>query len=93
MLSRLERRVVNTPDRNPTLLLTIHKLPHILNESMDNSERMSCSDPSLILRQPVKPFQHCFDILLLEEFLDKFNCVAMGKVKHRRVRTHVIVAA
>ena len=60
---------------------------------MDNSERMSCSDPSLILRQPVKPFQHRFDVLLLEEFLDRFNCVVISKVKHRRDQTHLTVAA
>ena len=93
MLSRLERRVVNTADLNQSLFFTIHELPHILDESMDNSERMSCSDPSFVLRKPVKPFQHCFDVLLLEIFLDKFNCVVMSKVKCCRDRTHLILAA
>jgi len=55
MLSRLERRVFNTADRNPSSLLTIHELPHILGESVDNSESMSCSSPGLILRQSVEP--------------------------------------
>ena len=93
MLSRLERRVVNTANLNRSLLFTVHELPHILDESMDNSERMSRSNPNLVLRQPVKPIQHCFDVLLLEIFLGKFNCVVMSKVKHRRDQTHLIVAA
>ena len=79
MLFRLERRVVNTADRNQSLFLTIHELPHILDESMDNSKSMSCGNPSLVLRQPVEPFQHCFDVPLLEIFLDKFNYVVMSE--------------
>ena len=42
-------------DHNRNLLLTIHELLHILDESMDNSERMSCSSPGLVLRQSVEP--------------------------------------
>ena len=79
MLSRLEGRVVNTADRNRSLLLTIHELPHILDESMDNSKSMSCGNPSLVLRQPVEPFQHCFDVPLLEVFLDRFDCAVMSQ--------------
>jgi len=93
MLSRLERRVFNTADHNPSSLLTIHELPHILGESVDNGERMSCSSPGLVLRQSVEPLQHCLDVLLLEEFLYKFDYVVLSNVKRRRERTHLIVAA
>jgi len=93
MLARLERRVFITADTNPSALLTIHELPHILDESVDNSERLSCSSPDLVLRQSVKPVQDSLDVLLLEKFLHKFDCVLLSKVKRRRERTHLIVAA
>ena len=93
MLFRLERRIFITADHNPSSLLTIHELLHILDKSVDNSEHMSCSSPSLVLRQSVKPLQRCLDVLLLEKFLDKFDCVVLSKVKRRRERTYLIVAA
>ena len=93
MLSHLERRVFNTADHNLGSLLTIHELPHILDESVDDSECMSCSSPDLILSQPVKPLKDGLDVLLLEKFLYKFDCVVLSKVKRRRERTHLIVAA
>jgi len=93
MLSRLERRVFNTVDNDPRSLLTIHELPHILDEPVDNSERMSRSSPGLVLRQPVKPLQHCLDVLLLEKFVYDFDCVVLSKVRHRQEQTHLIVAA
>jgi len=80
-------------DHNPSALLTIHELPHILDQSVDNRERLSCSSPDLVLRQSVKPVQDCLDVLLLEKFLHKFDCVLLSKVKRRRERTHLIVAA
>jgi len=87
------KSIQETPDYDPSWLLTIHELPHILDESMDNSERMSCSSTGLVLRQPVKPLQHCLDVLLLEKYLYKFDCVVLSKEKRRRERTHLIVAA
>ena len=93
MLPRLERRVFNTAGHNPSALLTIHELPHILDESVDNSERLSCSSPDLVLRQSVKPVQDSLDVLLLEKFLHKSDCVLLSKVKRRRERTHLIVVA
>jgi len=93
MLSHLERKVFNTADRNQSSLLTIHDVPHILYESVDNSESMSCSSPGLVLRQSVKPLQHCLNVLLLEECIYGFDCVVLRKVKHRRDQTHLIVAA
>jgi len=93
MLSRLERSVFNTADPNPSTFLTIHELPHILDESVDNSERLSCSTSDLVLRQTVKPVQDRLDILLLEKFLHKSDCALLSKVKRRREQTHSIVAA
>jgi len=81
------------PDYQSSSLLTIHELPHVLDESVDNSERMSCSVLGLVSRQSVKPLQDCLDVPLLEKFLYKFDCVVLSKVKSRRERTHVVVAA
>ena len=84
---------INTVDHNPSAFLTMHELPHILDESVNNSERLSCSSPGLVFRQSVKPTKDCLDVLLLEKSLHKFDCVLLSKVKHRRERTHLIVAA
>ena len=92
MLSHLEKRVFNIANHNPSALLTIHEHPHILDESVDNGERMSCSSPGLVLRQSVKPLEDCPDVLLFEKFLYEFDCVLLGKVKRRRERTHLNVA-
>jgi len=88
-----ENSVQETPDYNASSLLTIHEHSHVLDESVDNSERMSCSSLGLVSRQSVKALQDCFDVLLLENFLYKFDCVVLSKVKRQRERTHLIVAA
>ena len=88
-----QKSIQETPDYNPCSLLTIHKFPHILEESVDNSERRSCSGLSLVLRQSVKPLQYCFDVPLLEKVLYKFDCVVLSNVRCQRERTHLIVAA
>jgi len=80
MLSRLERGLFVMVDRNPSSLLTIHEHPHILDEAVDNSERMSYGSPGLVMRQSVKPLQDCLDILLLDKFLYRFDCVVLSKV-------------
>ena len=81
MLSRLERRVTNTADHNRSSLLTIHELLHILDESVDNSERVSCSGLGLVLRQSVKSLEDYLDVFLLEESLYKLDCVVLSKRK------------
>ena len=91
MLSRLERRVFNTTDHNRSSLLTIHELLHILDESVDNSERMSCSGLGFVLRQSVKSLQDCLDVFLVEESLYKLDCVVLSNVKRQREWTHLIV--
>ena len=88
-----EKSIQETPDYNPSSLLTIHKLSHVLDESVDNSERMSCSSLGLVSRQSVKPPQDGFDVLLLEKFLHTLDFVVLSKVKRRRERTHLVVAA
>jgi len=81
------------PDYKPSSLLTANELPHILDESVDNRESMSCSSPSLVLCQSAKPLQHCLNVLLLDKLLYKFDCVVLSNVKHRQERAHLIVAA
>ncbi len=88
-----EKSIQYTPDYQSSSLPTIHELPHVLDESVDNSERMSCSSLGLVSRQPVKPLQDCLDVLLLEKILYKFDCVVLSKVKRRGKRTHVVVAS
>ena len=88
-----EKSIQETSDYKPSGLLTIHELLHIREVSVDNSGRMSCSRPGLVLRQSVKPRKYCLDALLLEKFLYKFDCMVLSKVKRRRGRTHLIAAA
>jgi len=88
-----EKGIQEMPDYKPSSLLTIHELPHVLGESVDNSERMGCSSLSLVSSQSVKPLEDCLDVFLLEKFLHKFDYVVLSKVKRRRERTHLIVAA
>ena len=80
-------------NHNLSSFLTIDELLHILDESVDNSERMTCSGLGLVSRQSVKPLEDCLDVLLLEEFIYKFDCVVLRKVKRRRERTHLNFAA
>ena len=62
-----EKNFQKTPDYKVSSLLTIYELLHILDEPVDNSERMSCSSAGLVLRQSVEPLQDCLDVLLLEK--------------------------
>jgi len=78
-----ERSIQETPDYKASSLLTIHEPPHVLGESVDNSERMSCSILGLVSSQSVKPLEDCLDVPLLEKFLHKFDCVVLSKEKCR----------
>jgi len=71
----------NTADYKykPHSWLTIHEPPHILDQSVNNSECLSCGSPSLVLRESVEPLQHCLDVLLLEKPLYKLDCAALSK--------------
>jgi len=88
-----EKSIQETSDYKPSGLLTIHELLHIRDESVDNTGRTSCSSPGLVLRQSVKPLKYCIDALLLEKFFYQFYCMMLSKVRHRRGRAHLIVAA
>ena len=58
--------------------LTIHYHSHILYKAVDDLERLRCSYPSLILSESVKPLEHCLDVLLSEQLLNKFFCVPLS---------------
>jgi hypothetical protein len=88
-----EKSIQEMPDYKPSSLFTIHELPHVLDESVDNSEGMSHSSLGLVSCQPVKPLQDCLDVLLLEKFLYEFDCVVVSKLKLRGEGTHLIVVA
>ena len=75
-----EKSIQEMPDYKPSSLLTIYELLHVLDESVDNSEGMSCSILGLLSCQPVKPLQDCRDVLLLEKFRYEFDCVVVRKV-------------
>lgn len=59
---------------------TSHEFLHILQESVDDTESLSCSDLMLVLRESVQPLENWRDILMLEKFLYIFDCVALSKV-------------
>jgi len=81
MLRRLEERIVNKERISSREdLLTVHHHAHILDETVKNLERLCCRSPSLILRESAQPQQDRFHVLLSENFLDKFDCVAVSKV-------------
>jgi hypothetical protein len=75
--------------------LTLHELPHVLNETVDDLESLGCGSPNLILRESVQPLQDRLDVLLPEKFLYKFDFVVLSKVSRpsQREHTHSIVAA
>jgi hypothetical protein len=66
-------------DHNRHSFLTIHELLHILDESVDDSERMGCSSPGLVFGQSVKSVQSSLDVLLLEKCLYEFDYVVLSK--------------
>jgi len=75
MLCRLERTVLNRCRiRGLGHLLTVHGCAHILGETVDDFESLSCGRQSLILRELVQPLQDCLDVLLSENLLYKFDC-------------------
>jgi len=72
-------------------LLTVHDHRHVLDETVNNLESLSCSCPRLIFCEPVQPLQDRVDVLLSENLLDDFDCVGLSKVTGRRKRTHLVV--
>ena len=73
-------------------LLTVHDHTHILDETVDDSECLSCGSSSFVLRESVKPLEDRLNILLPENLRYKFDCVVLSKITRLRERTHLIVA-
>ena len=79
MLHRLEGRIFNEERiRSRTHLLTVRDHAHILDETVDDLEGLRCSSSSFILRESVQPVQDRLDVLLSENFLHIFDCVAVS---------------
>jgi hypothetical protein len=58
-------------------LLTVNHIPHILEKTIDDTEGLRRSYPSLILSKPIQPLKYRLDVLPPEKLLlDKRFCVA-----------------
>jgi hypothetical protein len=79
--------------RREVRLLTIHDDPHILDKTVDNLERLSSSSPSLINGESVQSMQDSLDFLLSDNFLYKFDCIALSEGTSQRKQTHWICPA
>ena len=66
-------------------LLTIHDHPHTLDETVNDLKSLGCGSQSLVACELVQPLQDCLDVLLSENFLCKFDCVALSKVTSQEV--------
>lgn len=75
------------------MLLTVHELPHTLDESADDPEGLSCGGPNFGLREAIKPLQDGLDVLVPDKVLYKIDCVALSKVARQRERTHLVDVA
>ena len=74
-------------DRNATIntawraikqvMRTIHNDLDILHKTIDQLQCLCRSRLSLLSRQPVQSLQHRFHIILSEQFLPEFLCIAM----------------
>ena len=94
MPCHLERKAFNRCRiRNKVCLLTIHDHTHILDEAVDDLERLSRGSSSLILREAVQPLQDRLDVLPTEASFYKFDCIALSKVTAQQERTHLVVRA
>jgi hypothetical protein len=73
-------------------LLTVNRIPHILEKTIDDLEGLRRSYPSLILGEPIQPLKHRLDVLPPEELLlDKSFCVALsGNMISHLTRTHLV---
>ena len=67
-------------------MLTIHELPHIMREIVNDLESLNCGIPNLVLRESVQPLQGRLDVAISEKFLCKFDCVALSMLLCQRER-------
>jgi hypothetical protein len=61
--------------------LTVYDHPHILEETVDDLERLRCRRPSLVLGQSVKPVKNHIDTILSEKLLYNFLCTALNQLQ------------
>ena len=59
--------------------LTVYDRPHILEETIDDIKRLRGRHPSLIQGQSVQPLKNRIDIILSQELLYKFLCIALDR--------------
>jgi hypothetical protein len=71
-------------------LLTVHCHPHIPEETVDDLESLSCSSPSLVLRESVESLQDRLDVIL--SILEEFDYVVLSKATRQREQTHSTVS-
>jgi hypothetical protein len=81
MPRRLKGKVLNIQCATSLVyLLTVHYLFHILEKAVDDLEGLCCGYPSLVDGESVQPLEYRLDVLLSEELLNKFFCVASSQV-------------
>ena len=77
MPCRLEGSVLNRQwMTNQMNSFTFYDNSHILDETIDNLKRLSCSRPSFVLGKSVQPLENRLGLILSEELLYKFLCIA-----------------
>ena len=69
---------INSPWRSSKKATrTVHNNLHILHETIHEFQRLCCGRMSFLSRQPIQPLQHSFHIILAQQFLPEFPCIAM----------------
>ena len=58
-------------------MCTVQDEPDILNKTVHKFQCLCRRRLSLLLRQPVQSLQHRFYVILSEELLPKFLCIAL----------------
>jgi hypothetical protein len=61
-------------------LLTVHYHPHVLDETINDFERLRGSYSSFILGEPIQSLEYCLDLLLSEKLLNKFYCLVLSLI-------------
>jgi hypothetical protein len=56
---------------------TVHNDLDILHKTIHEFQRLCRSRLSLLSRQPIQSLQHHFHIILAQQFLTEFLCIAM----------------
>ena len=56
---------------------TFHNYFHVTDETMDHTQGLRNSDPSLILRQPIQSLKDSLYLALPQQLLCEFHCGAV----------------